>query len=365
MGMTGSGKTSFISRLTGQQPHDTGVGHSLASSTVDTACYTAQYDEKRVIRLIDTPGFDDTSRSDADILATIADRLTTLYNARCRLLGIVCLHRITDVRLTGSAIKNFTILQKLCGPQNYDKIVLGTTMWSDAAWSKGGMDTAKVRENRLLEYWTDMFQGRSQMARHDTGDESAWKIISLLVDKSSTSSTVTISDYPLQIQRELVDYKIPLDETEAGRYVRRELLLAKEKLDRELAELQLVVENTAALRNKAASSARRGGGAVMSRKDGPSASGDSFVKQLEGWRQNISRLVLQVFSLHWSPSPRIRHSDKPLRIGSTATLKNFLFGSFSNNNNNNNNNNKLPGATPSSSTATDLAYGDEPAAGVD
>ncbi|KAK0642997.1 P-loop containing nucleoside triphosphate hydrolase protein [Cercophora newfieldiana] len=242
MGMTGAGKSTFISRLTGLQD-EVGVGHSLSSTTSETACFTARYDDKRIIHLIDTPGFDDTTRSDADILNTIAARLATLYRAHQPLLGIVFLHRITDVRLSGSAIKNFNILQRICGPQNYDRIVLATTMWGEAAIRKGGTEAATGREDRLWDYWTDMFQGKSRTVRHeDDTQESAQKILSYLIDHPSASQ-------PLQIQRELVDQRMTLDQTDAGRYVRRELLMAKEKLDRELAELQRAVEDTTRMKN--------------------------------------------------------------------------------------------------------------------
>lgn len=194
--------------------------------------------------MIDTPGFDDTSRSDADILSTIASRLATLYRAHQPLLGIIFLHRITDVRLAGSAIKNFNILQRICGPQNYDRIVLATTMWSEAAVRKGGREAAEGREDRLWEYWDDMFQGKSRMVRHEEDTHgSAQKILSYLMDHPSASQ-------PLQIQRELVDHRLMLDQTDAGKYVRRELLMAKERLDRELAELQRAVEDTTRMRNE-------------------------------------------------------------------------------------------------------------------
>ncbi|KAK0614022.1 P-loop containing nucleoside triphosphate hydrolase protein [Immersiella caudata] len=238
MGMTGAGKSTFISRLTGLEG-EVGVGHTLSSTTAETACYTAQYDDKRIIHLIDTPGFDDTARSDADILNTISTRLSTLYRAHQPLLGIIFLHRITDVRLGGSAIKNFNILQRLCGPANYDRIVLATTMWSEASHRPGGYEAAVGREDRLWGYWSEMFQEKSKIVRHHTDSaESARTILSCLVDHTGAMQ-------PLQIQRELVDERMTLNQTGAGRYVRRELLAAKEKLDRELAELQRAVEDTA------------------------------------------------------------------------------------------------------------------------
>jgi hypothetical protein len=113
-------------------------------------------------------------------------------------------------------------------------------MWGEAAIAirKGGREAAIAREDRLWEYWKGMFRGESRMVRHeDDTQESARKILSYLIDHPSATQ-------PLQIQRELVDHQMTLEQTDAGRYVRRELLMAKEKLDRELAELQRAVEDT-------------------------------------------------------------------------------------------------------------------------
>ncbi|GAB1319129.1 G domain-containing protein [Madurella fahalii] len=275
MGLTGSGKSTFISRLTGQNTRVI-TGHSLASSTVDTACYAVQYDEKRVVRLIDTPGFDDTNRSDTEILNTILVQLATLCQADQRFLGIIFLHRITDVRLAGSATKTFNILQRLCGAGNYNRVILGTTMWSDAKFRKGGEEAAIEREARLREYWEDMFQQQSKMARHEDTAESAWRIIGTLIDSASTGGL-------LQIQRELVVDKLRLDETEAGRYVRRELLLAQELLDRELAELQRMVAETARLRNEQARRAASCEADIGEAKEQPA-------QELDRWKPETSRV---------------------------------------------------------------------------
>lgn len=263
MGMTGSGKSTFISRLTGRRAR-VGVGHSLASSqssmapeppttirsryltcltgTVDTACYTAQYDERRLVRLIDTPGFDDTTRSDAEILQTILAQLATLCHDNQRFLGIVFLHRITDVRLAGSAIKTFNILQKLCGPGNYHKIVLGTTMWADARFRQGALEAAVGREMQLRRHWEEMFQGQSEILRHEDTKESARRIVSVLINNQNVGNK-------LQIERELLVDKLRIEETEAGRYVQRDLLLARERLHREIAELQKMVDDMAGQKN--------------------------------------------------------------------------------------------------------------------
>ncbi len=52
------------------------------------------------VYLIDTPGFDDTNRSDVDTLKLIAHYLSVSYANRVCIGGIVYLHRISDNRVT-------------------------------------------------------------------------------------------------------------------------------------------------------------------------------------------------------------------------------------------------------------------------
>jgi predicted GTPase len=72
MGATGSGKSAFINLASGSKLH---VGESLESCT-DQVNATApfQFEGRRVV-LVDTPGFDDTTKSDTDILLMISKYL--------------------------------------------------------------------------------------------------------------------------------------------------------------------------------------------------------------------------------------------------------------------------------------------------
>ncbi len=70
------------------------------------------------ITLVDTPGFDDSERSDTEILTLIADWLQDSFEDRIFLSGIIYLHRISDIRMSGSSIKNLRMFRKLCGTEN-------------------------------------------------------------------------------------------------------------------------------------------------------------------------------------------------------------------------------------------------------
>lgn len=167
--------------------------------------------------LIDTPGFDDTTRSDFDILETIANELNNLWAKDQRLLGVIFLHRITDIRLSNSAVKNFTILQKLCGPENYDRIVLATTMWDETRSIPEAEAAAMRRQVELEEYWRDseMFgpESKHQAKLHLYNTRSsAMDIVQTLLARATNEAPG-----PLQIQSELQDR--PLHRTEAGQFL--------------------------------------------------------------------------------------------------------------------------------------------------
>lgn len=71
MGPTGTGKSSFISELA---PGATTVGHSLFSCTGDVILVETVIDGVPCT-LIDTPGFDDTEKSDTATLRLISNYL--------------------------------------------------------------------------------------------------------------------------------------------------------------------------------------------------------------------------------------------------------------------------------------------------
>lgn len=134
---------------------------------------------------MDSPGFDDTSRSDTDILHDIANVLEALrkhpqlYNGRRLLAGIVYLHPLSNSRFPGSALKNLRMFKKLCGDDAFPRVVLATTMWDL-------MDprSAERRENEIMnkpDFWKLMIERGSRVFRLDRGKESAATVIEYLI----------------------------------------------------------------------------------------------------------------------------------------------------------------------------------------
>ena len=105
-----------------------------------------------MFRFIDTPGFDDTDTKDSDILKTIWQYIST---GGLRLSGLLYLHRITDDRVGGTALKNLSMFQKLVGDHNMRNVILLTTMWGKLQPS----DNGEARVKQLTEtgkFWGGM-----------------------------------------------------------------------------------------------------------------------------------------------------------------------------------------------------------------
>ncbi|CAD0097587.1 unnamed protein product [Aureobasidium mustum] len=101
-GMTGSGKSNFISKLAGK---DIGIGHGLESKTDQVYQFDIPF-EGRHVTLVDTPGFADTSISDTDVLKMIAGFMASSYQLGILLSGIIYLHAITHTRVKGPSLRN-------------------------------------------------------------------------------------------------------------------------------------------------------------------------------------------------------------------------------------------------------------------
>ncbi|KAF9636453.1 hypothetical protein BFW01_g7349 [Lasiodiplodia theobromae] len=204
LGITGAGKTTFISRATGR--NDLEVGHSLESCTKDIASYE-MYLDGELVQLIDTPGFDDTYRSDADVLELLADWLHTSYVEGVMLTGVILLHPINANRVQGSERRRMRLFEKICGTDAYSKIVIGATMWNEIKCEEDGIRRMQERKESP-HFWGNMTTGGARVVRHDDNTASARRILSMLCGDSDPMS--------LLIQEELTNNDVTLSKTSAG-----------------------------------------------------------------------------------------------------------------------------------------------------
>jgi hypothetical protein len=158
--------------------------------------------------LIDTPGFDDSYRSNDEIVEAILAWLEKSYRAQKLLSGIIYLHRISDVRMQGSSLDNLRMFRKLCGFEALKNVLLVTTFWDIVSDAEG-----RRREQDLAssgEFWGRMIQKGSRMERWSqrSGDEATKRILSAVVPDAKCA---------LQVQIEIVDQGKKRTETGVAR----------------------------------------------------------------------------------------------------------------------------------------------------
>ena len=195
----------------------------------------------REVTLIDTPGFDDTSRSDTEILMMITGFLAATsvgidvcclsisrtehphrYEGESRLAGIIYVHRISNYRSSGISGRSFQMFRSLCGESTLKNVILVTNMWKEVSQA---INVARERE-LISRFFKPALDKGALMARHHNTVESAHNILRMIIK---------IQPVVLQIQRELVDERKDIIDTAAGDSINEEL---KEQIRRHQAELK-------------------------------------------------------------------------------------------------------------------------------
>ena len=97
--------------------------------TSDLSIFDCELDGSQVY-LIDTPGFNDTNRSDVETLRVLATYLSASYAQNVFIHGIVYLHSIANNRMSGSSKRNIEMFKALCGYSTYDNVAIATTFWN-------------------------------------------------------------------------------------------------------------------------------------------------------------------------------------------------------------------------------------------
>ena len=210
----------FINLISGAQVR---VGEGLRSHTHEVQTFDSFELLGRRVTLIDTPGFDDTTMTDTEVLRLIGMHLSNGYVVprldksplltfmrSCRedgkLSGVVWMHRISDPKMGGISPRNFRLLRALFGEATLEKVVVVTNMWSQVNEQEGIIREHELATDDLL-FKPALGKG-AQMMRHNDTVDSARNIIQRLVEKPPQS---------LQIQTELLDDGKDLQQTCAGR----------------------------------------------------------------------------------------------------------------------------------------------------
>ncbi|KAJ2921045.1 hypothetical protein H1R20_g16049, partial [Candolleomyces eurysporus] len=172
------------------------------------------------IFLFDAPSFDNTNKSEVEILGIITSILEKQYRRGLTLHGIIYVHRI-DLHVSSLAKTDFDIFCKLCGDSFLRNVVIMTNMWSRLPSELEGL-----RQATDLASLDDLFEpaiakGTVMMYHMQDTEESAHEILRQILKNDPM---------PLSIQTEIVDQNKNITETSVGMAVyKNPVLLFRQK----------------------------------------------------------------------------------------------------------------------------------------
>ncbi|CAA7262283.1 unnamed protein product [Cyclocybe aegerita] len=223
MGPTGAGKSTFINFALGREM--TKAGHGTTSCTSDPLPIVLDnpfpgdphFRRCRLV-LLDTPGFDDTHHEDVEILRRIARWLEKSCREGNLVGGVLYFHDISAKRFTGTARQNLVMFSRLCGQDALEKTELVTTNWGS-----GRTEILEQRESEMKdEHWSPLIEKGVKVRRFLRDSESALDVLNHLLGHIDVDSLLD-----LQIQKELLEFRMSIPETQAGqelRYTLKQLL---------------------------------------------------------------------------------------------------------------------------------------------
>ncbi|CAL1708204.1 unnamed protein product [Somion occarium] len=228
MGATGTGKSTFINLVSGSNFQ---VGSGLLSSTTQVQSSQPFDIGGRRMVLIDTPGFDDSTRTDTDILRTISTYLENTYRNNKKLSGVIYMHRISDPRMSGISRRNFGMFRKLCGDSTLGSVIIVTNMWGEIREEVGVQRERELATEDIL--FKPVLDKGAKMMRHYNTLESGRAIVEQFVNKEAVT---------LKIQDEVVREGKSVEQTAAGAELeaekQKELAEARRKQEEEIRRAQ-------------------------------------------------------------------------------------------------------------------------------
>jgi hypothetical protein len=176
---------------------------------------------------MDTPGFDDTNISDADILKEIARALVDAFNEKVEIQGALYVHPVIEARMRGSGRKNLIMFTKVLGLHGMKNCRLVTTKWSKVDHATGvERETELCREDK---FWRPLLNAGASTVRFQDTMESAIDIIKPLVHGQAMEP---------QLVKEVVREGKSLKQTSAGQIVNDDVLEAKKAHATEMEQLK-------------------------------------------------------------------------------------------------------------------------------
>lgn len=187
------------------------------------------------VLMVDTPGLDDTTLEDGDILERIAKWLKQSYDENMRLSGLIYMHDIQEARVGRSSLKNMTLFRLLTGQESMRNVVLLTTKWDALGPDQERGYAREVELQAEPGFWKVMMVDGARVMRHDGTHASAERIVLSLLGEDQTV---------VRIQEQMSDGR-PLIQTEAGQYINHEQLEFQKQHQEEMKALREEIEMAA------------------------------------------------------------------------------------------------------------------------
>lgn len=156
LGHTGAGKSSFIREVTGLDVMVSDGADSYRSTfcpsiitSIDlrlhyllrgTRSCTPYLDKSSQFEFIDTPVFDDPTKSIHDILADIVSWVAGVKR-------VLYLFPVGDTRVIDEARLDILVFKEMCGAESFPRVIVCSTMWDNIA--VGPSHDELVRRNRM------------------------------------------------------------------------------------------------------------------------------------------------------------------------------------------------------------------------
>ena len=147
------------------------------------------------------------------------------YSTGAKLAGIIYIHRISDDKFGGSAVKNFRMFRELCGEKTLKNVILMTNMWGRVTPQQGADREQQLRD----KYFKAAIEKGAQLCRHTNTPESAQEILRKILRNEPLV---------LKIQHELIDEHKDIGQTGAGEELNREICAVVARYQRKIGELE-------------------------------------------------------------------------------------------------------------------------------
>ncbi|KAI6006304.1 hypothetical protein F5J12DRAFT_702805, partial [Pisolithus orientalis] len=131
---------------------------------------------------VDTPGFDNVSQPDQDVLQAIGEWLRNKYLPHVRITGVIYTHRITDRHMSDTVRENLTEFCRLCGEMAPQQVRLVTTWWDNAENAETASNWVSRLEGNL---WKPSTAANARHERFSNTQKSALDVVNRLVGKDA------------------------------------------------------------------------------------------------------------------------------------------------------------------------------------